>query len=343
MGPVAYLILYALLAVAVSFLCSLLEACLLSLPRSFVESLVDQGHASGRALRRMKDDIDRPLAAILSLNTIANTAGAAGVGAQATIVFGSASLGIVSAVLTLLILVVSEIIPKTLGAVHAKALAGPAAVLIRGMVWLTLPLVIPLEWINRLISRDRRQAGLSRSELSATIRLSQASGAMAGREYQIASNLLALSRMRLIEVMTPRTVVFSLPEGMSVGEVLREHHPIPFARIPIYAGNHEQVTAYVPRVQIQAAWYDGKAETKLKDLARPILILPDMATVGDALESFIRRKQHIALAVDEYGGKSGIVTLEDILETLLGDEIVDETDRVTDMQQLARHRAQNGD
>ncbi len=339
MSPVSLLILYAFLAVAVSFLCSLLEAALLSLPRSYVESLVDQGSATGIRLRKMKDDIDRPLAAILTVNTIANTAGAAGVGAQAAVVFGSEAVGVVSGVMTLLILVVSEIIPKTLGAVHAKTLAGPVAWTIRLLIFISLPLVIPLEWINRLISRGRKHHRLSRSELWATIRLSEASGAMENREYQIASNLLALEQIRLNQVLTPRTVVFSLPEEMTVAEALETHHPMPFARIPVYREDSERVTGYVPRIKIHAAWYGGQGGKKLSELARPIIILPDLATVGDALETFIRQNQHIALAVDEYGGKSGIVTLEDILETLLGDEIVDETDRVEDMQALARKRA----
>ncbi|NLX07201.1 MAG: DUF21 domain-containing protein [Phycisphaerae bacterium] len=332
------LLVYGLLAIAVSFLCSLLEACLLSLPRGYVEALVERGSRYGRTLRDMKENIDRPLAAILTLNTIAHTVGAAGVGAQAAVVFGSGAVGIASAIMTLLILVASEILPKTLGAVHAKALAIPAAVTIRLMILLCLPLIIPLEWINRLVGYQRHADRLTRAELAANIRMGHASGAMDHREYQIASNLISLSDVHLVDVLTPRTVVFSLPEEMTVGQALAEHDPIRFARIPVYAAAAEQITGYVPRFALDAAHSAGQDARSIKELARPLPVMPEQATVADALETFIRDKHHIALVVDEYGGMSGIVTLEDLFETLVGEEIVDESDAVADMQELARRR-----
>ncbi len=332
------LILYALLAIGVSFLCSLLEACLLSLPRSYVQSLVDRGARLGKTLSEMKDNIDRPLAAILTLNTVAHTVGAAGVGAQAATVFGSAAVGIASAVMTFLILILSEIIPKTLGSVHAKKIAAPAAMAIRVISLLCLPLLIPLEWINRLIGRGDRKDRLSRAELLATIRLGYDSGAMESREYKIASNLIALSSIRLSDVLTPRTVVFSLPEEMTAGQAVEGHHPIRFARIPVYAGDAENVTGYVPRFAIHTAQAANEPDKPLKELAQPMPILPELASVGDALEMFMKQRVHIALVVDEYGGMAGIVTLEDLLESLLGEEIVDETDTVEDMQELARRK-----
>jgi CBS domain containing-hemolysin-like protein len=336
------LLLYGLVAVGISFLCSLLEACLLSLPVSYVETLVEHGSRSGKVLQRMKSNIDRPLAAILTLNTIAHTAGAAGVGAQAAIVFGSAWVGLAGAIMTLLILVVSEIIPKTLGAVHAKGLAGAAALIIRAMIFICLPLIIPLEWINSLIRYPRRGRGMSRSEVLATIRLGQASGAMQGREARIAANLMGLGKIRVSDILTPRTVVFSLPETLTVAQTMDRHHPLRFARIPIYAESNENVTGYVPRFALYDARSAGEEDKTLSELARPIAILPEQASVADALEAFIQQRQHIAMVVDEYGGKAGIVTLEDVMETLLGEEIVDETDPAEDMRKLARLRKRRG-
>ncbi|MFH1417301.1 MAG: CNNM domain-containing protein [Planctomycetota bacterium] len=333
------LILFGLVAVAVSFLCSLLEACLLSLPRSYVELMVERGTRAGAILRDMKSNIDRPLAAILTMNTVAHTVGAVGVGAQAAVVFGNRAVGLASAIMTLLVLVVSEIIPKTLGAIHAKPLAAPAAIVIRLMILLCLPLIVVLEWVNRVITGQRHEDSLSRAELLATLRLGQSSGAIGGREYRIASNLVALSTIRLADVLTPRTVVFSLPEDLTIQEAIAEHDPIRFARIPVYAGDPEQITGYVPRFAIRAAYLADEGHKPLRDLAKPIPIFPELATVGDALDTLIKNRQHIVLVVDEYGGMAGIASLEDLMETLLGEEIVDETDVVTDMREHARQRA----
>ncbi len=334
------LVVYGLLAIAVSFVCSLLEACLLSLPRSYVELLQERGTRAAAILHEMKSNIDRPLAAILTLNTVAHTVGAVGVGGEAAAVFGSGAVGVASALMTFLVLVVSEIIPKTLGAVHAKSLALPAAMTIRLMILLCLPLIILLEWIKRVIAYERHEERLSRAELLATIRLGQTSGAIDKSEYQIASNLIALSTVRLSRVLTPRTVVFSLPEELTVQQVLAEHAPIRFARIPVYAGDPEQVTGYVPRFAIYAVHFANQDQKLLKELVKPMPIFPELAMVGDALGILIKNRQHIALVVDEYGGMSGIATSEDLLETLLGEEIVDETDIVVDMQELARRRGQ---
>lgn len=335
------LILYAALAIGVSFLCSLLEAALLSLPRSYVESLVERGAWAGPVMRRMKENIDRPLAGILTLNTVAHTVGAAGVGAQAAVVFGSRSVGVVSAVMTLAILVFSEIVPKTLGAVHARLLAAPTALLIRVIIVVSYPIILPLEGINRLL-RFRQdgddQDRLSRAELLATIRLGQSAGTVRTQEYRIATNLLALSDMRLTDVLTPRTVVFSLPRHMTAQEVLESYNPIAFARIPLYDTDPEQAAEYVRRYAIHAAVSDGRGDTPLAELAVPLPIVAELMSVADALERFVQERWHIARVVDEYGGMAGVVSLEDLLETLLGEEIVDETDPVTDMQELARRR-----
>ncbi len=286
----------------------------------------------------MKNNIDRPLAAILTLNTVAHTVGAAGVGAQAAAVFGSRAVGAASAVMTLLILVFSEIIPKTLGAAHAKKLALPAALCVRAIIWICYPVIIPLEWCNRALGYQRREERVSRAELLAAIRLGQDSGTLRKQEYRIAANLIALSSTPICEVLTPRTVVFSLPQDMTAGEALAKHRPIPFSRIPVYRKDTEDVTGYVSRLAIAEAVLANEGVKTLKALARPIPILPEAANAGDSLEGLIKKHQHMALVADEYGSLSGIVTLEDLLETLLGREIVDETDPVENLRELARKR-----
>lgn len=332
------LIVYAVIAVGVSFLCSLLEAGILSLPRSYVESMATRGSDAGRRLKVMKESIDRPLAAILTLNTVAHTVGAAGVGAQAAVVFGSAAVGIASAVMTLLVLVFSEIIPKTLGAVHAKTLAPFTAYATQALIVICLPIVIPLEWLNKLIGRPGEGESISRAELLATIRLGGSSGALAEREFRVATNLMAMVAVKLGDVMTPRTVVFALDAGATVERVMAEHHPLRFARVPVYEQSIDKVTGYVTRFAITNAVHAGLSDQTIASMAEPITVLPVAGTVSDALEEMIRNHQHIALIVNEYGGTVGIVTLEDLIETLLGAEIVDETDVVTDMRVLAKKR-----
>lgn len=330
------LIIYGLLAVGVSFVCSTLEASLLSLPVSYVKSLEEKGSRAGRLLMAMKTNIDRPLAAILTLNTIAHTVGAAGVGAQAAIVFGSHVVGIASAVMTFLILVFSEIIPKTLGAVHAKRLAAATAYVTRAMIVLCWPIIFALEWVNRLLGARREAQRMSRAEIAATLRLGQQAGALEEREYRVVANLLTLSQAKLSGILTPRTVLFALPEERTVAEVRGEHDPIRFARIPIYRETPDTVTGYVARFDIYRAAAEGEKSATLRSLARPIEVFPAQASVADTLEALLNKREHIALVVDEYGGTAGIVTLEDLLEELLGEEIVDETDPAVDMQEVAK-------
>jgi len=332
------LLFYAALAIGVSFLCSLLEASLLSLPRSHVESMVETGAPTGPGIKKLKENIDRPLAAILTLNTIAHTIGAAGVGAQAAIVFGSAAVGIASAVMTLLILVLSEIIPKTLGAVHAKKLAGATYLLTTGMIYLCYPIIVALEWMNRLIGYERQTQRIGRMEVLATIRLGGRAGSLADREFRIAMNVLALDQITLARIMTPRTVVFALPATATVRNVLEQHQPIRFARIPVHGESLDEPVGYVSRYDLHVALADGRADAPLTELARPLLILPELATVSDGLDRMLGDHEHIALVVDEYGGVEGIVTLEDLMEALLGQEIIDESDPAADMQQLARNQ-----
>lgn len=333
------LILYAAIALGFSFLCSLLEASLLSLPRSHIESLVAQGSAAGRRMKALKESIDRPLAAILTVNTVAHTVGAAGVGAQAAVTFGDTAVGVASAVMTLLILLLSEIVPKTLGAVHAGNLVGFTAVTVGLLVAICLPIVIPLEWLNRRMSGVQHRDRISRLEVLATIQLGHEGGVLHEREHRIVTNLMALETVRVADILTPRTVVFALPADQTIGTAAAATPPMRFSRIPIYGKSIEDVVGYVTRHDIMDAAAQGRGAEALETLKRPILVLPELASVADALEQLLHQEAHIALVVEEHGGTAGIVALEDVLETLLGQEITDETDPAVDMQHVARRLA----
>lgn len=337
------LLLYGLFAVGTSFICSMLEAALLSVPDGYVEALARRGSRASTSLRGMKENIDRPLAAILTVNTIANTAGAAGVGAQAAVVFGGAATGIATGVMTLAILFISEIIPKTIGAAHCRGLAGFTAYATRLMVILCLPLVVVIELITRRLSREDERDAVSRVEVEGTLRLAHATGALGLHEHELIANVLALPDTRLSEVLTPRTVMFALPEEMTVDDVIARHSPLSFSRIPVYNGLPDYVTGYVQRFEIYRASVDGRGDETLARLRRPLRFLPELATVGSTLKQMLALDEHIAIVVDEYATTEGLVTLEDLIETLLGAEIIDETDSVTDLQDLARRKAARND
>lgn len=330
------LFIYASLAIGVSFLCSMLEASLLSLSPSFVKAMAEGGSRVGRRLQAMKSNIDRPLAAILTLNTVAHTVGAAGVGAQAAIVWGSAAVGIASAVMTLLILILSEIIPKTIGAVLAKRLASFTAITTQLMIFLCFPLIILLEWMHRLMKLRRQAAEMSRAELVATLGLGHESGALEAHESRIMTNLIALQHLTVADIFTPRTVVFTLQADRTAQDVLNAHKMLHFARIPVVESDFDTVIGYATRYDLHKAYTTGRGNITVRELIKPLEAVPEQASVSDALQHMLRKRMHIALVVDEYGGAEGIVTLEDALESLLGVEIVDESDPVTDMQQLAK-------
>ena len=336
MGSMALLLTYLMLALGVSFLCSLLEASLLSVPRSHVAVMVEQGSRAGRRLEQMKDDVDRPLAAILTLNTFAHTLGAAGVGAQATVLWGEAWVGLVSFVVTLLVLIFSEIIPKTLGAVHTKRLAPFTAWTVNWLMAVLWPVVVGCNGISKFLSgREQSVPRIDRDEVRSLARLAHEEGAIDESEAQVMRNLMALREISVEQVMTPRTVVFTFRADQTVGEVT-EGEPPRFARIPVVDATLDEVKGLVHRHDLLRARTEGQAQTRLAELARPVHTVPWVAKLPTVLETFIRRREHLFLVVDEYGGTAGIVTLEDVLETLLGVEIVDETDSVEDMRKLAR-------
>jgi CBS domain containing-hemolysin-like protein len=330
------LVLYVALAIGVSFLCSMMEAVLLSVTPSYVAALERKGSAVGERIHEFKENVDRPLAAILSLNTIAHTVGAAGVGAQAAIVFGEAYTGIIAAILTLLILVLSEIIPKTLGAVYWRTLTPSVVRMLTATIIAMWPLVKLSQGITHLLSQEEEETAFSREEFTAMAELGEEEGVFEEKESRILRNLFRFNSLRVKDVMTPRTVIFDLPENTTIGEVVEEHDEFRFSRIPVYDDDPDDITGYVLKDEMLLRAAQEEFDVTLEEMARDILVVHETLPLPDLLERLLDRLEHIALVVDEYGGVAGVVTLEDVVETLLGLEIVDEADSVEDMQALAR-------
>ncbi|MFP4471121.1 MAG: CNNM domain-containing protein [Bacteroidales bacterium] len=332
------LITYLTLAIAVSFLCSIMEAVILSVSMSFLQTRANEGSHQALKLIKMKNNIDRPLAAILSINTVAHTVGAAGVGAQAVAVFGEAYFGLISAVLTLLILIFSEIIPKTIGARYWRQMALPSAAILQGLIYISYPLVLVSKWITRLISTDDVQATVSREEIAAMASLAKQEGVFEESELKVISNLVRLRTIKIRQVMTPRTVLLAAPENLTLTEFFKNKDYLHHSRIPIYHENIDNITGYVLKYDVLEKLADDHFDMKLKDIRREMLITYENFSIPLVFEQLLESKKHIALIVDEYGGVEGIVTLEDIFETLLGLEITDETDSQIDMQKHAREK-----
>jgi CBS domain containing-hemolysin-like protein len=330
------LISYVLVALILSFLCSIAEAVMLSVTMPHIVLMEQKQKASGAILRHLKSDVGRPLAAILTLNTIAHTVGAAGAGAQAAVVFGDAYVGIASAVLTLLILIFSEIIPKTLGARYWRELAPITAHGLRMLIWLLYPFVKLSELLTGSLPHGPTLSGFNRSEFAAMADLSTGEGQLAQQELMILKNLLLLRVTQVKHAMTPRTVVFSLPETMRVEEYFHRHDSSPFSRIPVYSEHPDQINGFVLRSDLLLAQARGNSANLLKTYLRPITPVPETLSLALVFDKFLQLRTHILLVIDEYGGVKGVLTLEDVLETLLGMEIVDERDKTVDMQQLAR-------
>jgi CBS domain containing-hemolysin-like protein len=327
------LTLYIALAIGVSFICSILEAVLLSLTPAYV-AVYRQAHPRrGRTLAELHGNIERPLAAILSLNTVSHTVGAAGAGAEAARIFGSAAIGVFSALLTLAILLFSEIIPKTLGAVYWRNLTPVAVVVLPVLVRLLLPLVWLSGWITTILqSRDAPRT--SRAEIAAMAEIGAADGAIEGRESALMKHLLRFREVELQDVMTPLSVVGSLDQNWHIDEQLAAS--LPFSRIPIYTGVPERITGYVMRDDLLE---NTGRERCVGDIARGILRFDATVALPEALDTFIAQREKIAAITGEGDTMVGIATLEDVLETLIGMDIVDEGDLVADMRALARERA----
>lgn len=337
----ALLLAYLFLALFVSFLCSIMESVLLSTPQSFLLVKQQQGHQWAYHFSDLKNDIDKPLSAILSLNTVAHTIGAAGVGAQAVAVFGEASFAIVSVILTVLILVLTEIIPKTIGARYWRNLTKTSSSVIRGMIWISYPLVVVSALITRLFSKGEKEMTTSREEIAALASIGADEGVFSENEHRIIQNIVKLKNVRVDQILTPRVVVAVADEKLPLGEFLKHKDYLKFSRIPVYSDKEENISGYVFRQTVFEKLAEDHHELTLKDIKRQILIVPNNMVLFALWEKLIEKKEHIAMIVDEYGGFDGIVTMEDIIETLLGLEIMDEKDTVTDMQLYARERWKN--
>ena len=332
------LFVYFGIALSISFLCSILEAALLSVTPSHLAKLEQDRPKVGGRMRALKSQIDRPLAAILSLNTMANTAGAAGVGAQAQSLWGSEALAIASGVLTLAILVVSEILPKTLGAMYWRRLTGFMVAVLPAMILLLFPFVWLSEFITRALRRQRAALTLSREEFAALAGVGEREGVFDESEMRILRNLFHFGSLRTRDIMTPRTVMFSLEENVSVREALSERGSMIFSRIPIWKESPDQVTGYILKDQLLLRGARNELDVPLRSFAREALMVPDTIPLPALFEKLLDNREHIAVVVDEYGGTDGVVTMEDVLETLIGLEIVDEMDSVQDMRAMARSK-----
>ena len=336
---VILLVLYILLALVFSFLCSVAEAVLLSITPPYIAGLHEKKPKLAAWLKHLRQDrIDQSLAAILTLNTIAHTVGAIGSGSKATVVFGSAWFGLFSAVMTLMILFLSEIIPKTIGAIYWRSLTGITAQFIRGLIWSLYPLIWVSEALTRLIAHGKTAHVFSREEFVAMAGIGERAGKIDPRESRIIRNLFRFDSLTASDIMTPRTVISGLPQGMSVTEALDAKPSVTFSRLPLYQTDLDHITGFILKDDLLNVKAQGRGDVKLETLKREIRTAPGNMSLSNLFGFLLDKRRHIALVVDEYGGTKGLVTTEDVVETLLGMEIVDEMDKVQDMQALARQQ-----
>lgn len=332
------IVLYFLGALSLSFMCSVLEAVLLSTPMSYISMKEKQGNATASLMKKYKENIDRPVGAILSLNTIAHTIGSAGVGAESIKVFGEEYFGIISAILTLLILVLSEIIPKTIGATYWRSLAMLSTKVIRVMIVVTYPLVLLSELITRLFTSRSHQASVSREEVSAMVDMGKEEGVFKESESKIIKSCIRLSSVKAKEIMTPSIVVEAVNQELTFKEFY-DIQEWKFSRIPIFETDKEYITGYILKDMVLKELSDDRIDGRLSDIARSILSFREEDSVYNLWEKMLEKREHISIVTDEDGRMKGVVTMEDIIETMTGVEIVDEDDIVVDMQILAAEKS----
>lgn len=330
------LVTYMVLAIVISFLCSVMEAVLLSITPSYVGVLHKQNARLAQRVRSLKENIDQPLSAILTLNTVAHTAGAAGVGAQAAAVFSDAAVGIASAVMTLLVLVLSEIIPKTLGASYWRALTPVVSISLVFLVRVFKPFVWLADRLTRLIAKKEDEAHYIRQEIEVMAELGSAAGALDQDESDTIRSLLNFKTASLKDIMTPQTVLFKVQKDMTVDEYLSQHGSVPFSRVLVFNKDGDDVIGFVHKNDLMLAFHRLGKDYRVAKLVKSIYTVPETLSAPKLFQNLLQRREHIALIVDEYGAVQGIVTLEDLLESLIGVDIVDEHDRVSDMQAQAQ-------
>jgi CBS domain containing-hemolysin-like protein len=338
---ISLLILFFLVAILTSFLCSLWEAVLLSITPSYAQIKVQEGGWLGRSLQSFKDDIDRPLAAILTLNTIAHTVGAIGVGDQASKIWFDANPLItgllIPVVMTLAILVLSELIPKTLGANYWQEMAPFTARSLQLIIRLLAPLVWFSQFVTKALKKDQAQSAFTRKDFLAMADIGAKHGVFHQQESEILANLLRFHAVRAKDVMTPRMVVKAASGCQPIGEFFEQNRDLRFSRIPLFEkDSRDHIIGYMLKDEMLAHMVEGSRDAELRTLRREIITVPEDHPIIDLFNRFLSTREHIALVVDEFGGMAGIVTMEDVIETLIGIEIVDELDQTTDMQLLAR-------
>ncbi len=342
------LLLWGGISIIFSFLCSIWEAALLSIPQSFIEVKAKEGKSYAPLLRKYKSNIDKPLAGILTLNTLAHTVGAIMVGVSASHVFGATLFlslpgfdlsyeALIAALMTLAILVFSEIIPKTIGATYWESLAGFTVHSLR----IVLPVLTPSVWmaqsLTKLLKKDKDQSVLSRVDIQVMAEIGSKEGVIDTRESTIISNILNFGDIKAKSIMTPRTVVLAEDGNESVEQFYEKHPGLRFSRIPVYKADKDQITGYVLRIQVMDEIIKNNKTATLESIQRDIIVVKEDISIQQLHEQLMSKREHIALVVDEYGGMSGIVTMEDVIETLLGLEILDESDKNADMQEVARN------
>jgi len=331
------LILAVSFAVIISACCSLFEAVLYSLPLRHIETMTQKKKMSGRIFRELRRDIDRPITAILTLNTIANTAGAAVAGAAAISVFGSQWVGYFSVFFTLTILIFSEVIPKTTGVVYSRLLAPIVAFPLNLLVLIMTPIIWMIRHITSLITRAKPdEESVSRDELKVMAQLSLRSGRIQQYQEIVIGNILALDTKQVKDVMTPRTVIFSLSKRLSVEKACQMSIRWEHSRVPVYDKSKEDIIGIILTKELFRVLAEGKKDIAITELMRPVHFVTEMARLHNVLMEFIGSREQLFVVVDEYGGISGVVSLEDILEEILGREIVDESDQVVDKRNLAK-------
>ena len=324
-------------SILISGLCSTLEATLLSTPLSYITGLAEQGIKGAERLKKLKQNSDRPISAILCLNTIANTVGASIVGSLVYEVYGDALVGVFSTIFTFCILILSEIIPKTIGASYWRSLAIPASSVINLMIVITFPLVWILERLQRLISSRSEQVSVSREDISAMVSVATEEEVIEKEEKKMIQNLLKLDEVTAHEIMTPSVVVEMAPSNMTIREFYDSDNT--HSRILVYdEENDEYILGYVLRQEVLEKMAEDKFTATLNDILRPVLHFKEEDSVSDIWEVLLEKKEHISVILDEYGSLRGIVTMEDVIETMLGHEIVDEKDEVVDMQEYAKEQ-----
>ncbi|MFD2247335.1 CNNM domain-containing protein [Pontibacter ruber] len=331
------LLLYLSIALILSFLCSLLEATLLSITPSYASIISQQKPEVGKDLQHFKDNIDRPLAAILTLNTFAHTIGAAGVGAQAQKLWGEEYLTLVSIALTIVILLLTEIIPKTLGANYWKQLTPFTVRTLKIMIYSPLyPIILLSQFITKRLKTDKERSVLSRADFTAMTEIGIKEGILKMGESKIIHNILSFNNIQVRHIMTPRTVISGAQEDQTIAAFFKQATSLRHSRIPIYSTSIDNITGYVLKDDVMQKIIQQQGNLPLKSIKRKIQVVHEHMPIPLLFNNLMKNKDHIAIVVDEYGGTAGIVSMEDLIETLLGAEIMDEMDDVADLQEWAR-------